>query len=307
MPIGVLYALIAYGSFSVADAIVKSFSGIMSVWQIAFFSALFGLIPALFVRPPTERWRDSFRLRHPWLLQLRALTGFASTALVIFAFTTIPFAEAYAIVFLTPIVVLVVSGVLLGERVSRRQWLLGLLCFVGVLIVVRPGFREMQPGHLAALGCAVLGAITTTVLRFIAGTEKRTSVIAVVSLYALVLNGLLMLPGFVMPTLAQLGSLMLIGAFGGIGTLMFLAAAKAAPASLIAPTQYSQVVWAIILGGFFYAEYPDTITYLGIAVVVVAGIVNVLSDEARARLLRPWSARRRPPMPSIGPTGGAGA
>lgn len=284
MPIGVIYAIAAYSIYSCGDAIVKGFGQSLSVFEIGFFIAVFSLIPALFVKPKGERWRDSFKLVHPRLVHLRSFSGVASSTLVTYAFVTIPFAETYALVFMMPFFITAMSVVLLKERVDYLRWGMLTLGFVGVMLVVRPGFKELELGHLAALCCAVFGATTTTVLRIVANDEKRVSLIALPALYLVVINAVLMMPNFVMPTALQFGMLVASGAFIGIGHLLLIAATRNAPASQVAPIQYVQIIWAIGLGAFFYFEYPDLWAYIGLAIVVLSGLVNVVVDGARARV-----------------------
>lgn len=284
MPVGVFYAVVAYSVYSCGDAVIKGFGQSLSVFEIGFFVALFSLIPALFVKPKGERWRDSFRLTHPGLVHLRSFTGVASSALVTYAFVTIPFAETYSLVFMMPLFITVMSVLVLREKVDPLRWAMLALGFVGVMLVVRPGFRDLQLGHLAALACAFFGASTTTILRIIAPQEKRVSLIALPALYIVVVNAALMLPSFIMPTLTQFALLALGGGFIGIGHLLLIAATRNAAASQVAPIQYIQIVWAIGLGAFFYFEYPDLLAYVGIGVVVASGLVNVLIDGARARI-----------------------
>jgi uncharacterized membrane protein len=138
----------------------------------------------------------------------------------------------------------------LKETVSLPRWLILAASFIGVLIVVRPGFRDLSLGHLAALGSAFFGAITTTVLRRVAKEETRVSLIGMATLYIVVVNGTLMLvTGAVrVPTWTELAWLMLIGALGGTGNMLFIAATRAVQASRIAPLQYSQIFWAILFG-----------------------------------------------------------
>src|SRR5690606_3557329 len=207
MPAGVFYAIVAYSVYSCGDAIIKGFGQSLSVFEIGFFIALFGLIPAAFAKPKGERWRNSFKLRHKRLVHLRSFTGVASSTLLTSAFVTIPFAEAYSLLFMMPLVVTVLSVLVLRERVDLTRWAMLALGFAGVMLVVRPGFRELGLGHLAALCCAFFGATTTTVLRVIAPTEKRVTLIAMPALYLIVVNAILMAPTFIMPTPAQFGLL----------------------------------------------------------------------------------------------------
>jgi drug/metabolite transporter (DMT)-like permease len=160
--------------------------------------------------------------------------------------------------------------------------------------VVRPGFRELQLGHLAAVGAAFFGAISTTVLRRVAPHEKRVSLIGVPLGYIVIVNGILMIPTFRLPSMEEFALLIAIGGLGGTGNLLFIAATRRAGASEIAPMQYSQIAWALIFGAIFFREYPDLIAYLGLAVVVVFGILNVISDETRIRIFSRWTAGAGP-------------
>src|SRR5690606_3361194 len=166
----------------------------LTVFEIAFWTALFSFLPAIFTKPKGEHWRHVFRMRHPWLVNLRSLTGLIGNLCIIFAFVDIPLAEAYSIAFLAPIFVVSHSSRLLNERVTWQRWLFLAASFVGVLLVVRPGFRELSAGHLAALGSAILGAVTTTVLRKVAPVEKRVTLIGLPLGYIVIANGMLMLP-----------------------------------------------------------------------------------------------------------------
>lgn len=287
MPSGVLFSLVAYLLYSCCDAIIKGFGSNLSPFEIAFWTALFSFLPAIFTKPKGERWRDTFKMHHPFLVNLRSATGVVGNLCIIYAFTHIALAEAYSIAFLAPIFVVALSVYFLAEKVSWHRWFFLAATFCGVLLVVRPGFRELQVGHLLAFGAALMGGITTTTLRKVAPVEKRVSLLGLPLGYIVVVNGVLMLlvPGtFHWPTWEQFALLIAIGGLGGTGNILFIAATRRAPVSQIAPAQYSQIGWAIIFGAMFFAEYPDVIAYSGLAVVAVCGIMNVMSDETRIRI-----------------------
>lgn len=294
MPSGVIFSLFAYGLYSCCDAIIKGFGTSLSVFEIAFFTTLFSLIPAIFTKPKGEHWRSMWRMKHPWLVQLRALTGVLGNLSVIYAFTHIPLAEVYSLAFLAPVFIVILSVLVLKETVRGPRWIFLAASFLGVLLVVRPGFRELQLGHLLAISAALFGSITTLVLRSVANEEKRVSLIGVASAYILLVNGVLMIPGFQMPTPEEFGLLLAIGGLGGTGHILFIAATRRAEASQVAPAQYSQIVWAIILGAAFYREYPDAIAYVGLAVVAAAGVLNVLYGHARIRVISRFGIGRVP-------------
>ncbi|MEP7240194.1 MAG: DMT family transporter [Devosia sp.] len=275
---GLLLAVCAYALYSCSDAITKGLGHDLSVYEIAFFTTLFSLIPAIFATPRGESWLTFWKPKHPWLLNLRGISGLIGNLAIIYAFVSIPLAEAYSIAFLAPIFIVLISVQFLAEKVSWQRWLLLGASFAGVLIVVQPGFRDLHWGQLTAMIAAICGAITTAVLRRVAKEETRASLIGVASAYILVVNGVLMVAtGNVRPlSWENWVGLLTIGGIGGTANLLFIAATRSTPASHIAPIQYSQIVWAILFGAVFYKEYPQAIGYVGLLVIVVAGVLNVL-------------------------------
>lgn len=286
MPLGVILAFIAYAVFCVGDAIIKAIGPGVSVFEIAFFTTLFSIVPAVLANRG-EQWRHMLRMRHPFLLQIRGLCAITSTACVMYAFTHIPFAEVYAIAFAAPILITILSVIFLKEHMTPQRWVYLCVGFCGVLLVIRPGFRTLEVGHVMMMVAAVSSAIAAIVLRHIAPFEQRISIMGVTILYSLAFNGALMLTDFSLPTYQQMLMFLLVGAFGGTGQLLIIAATRLSPASVIAPIQYSQIIWAILFGAIFYAEYPDNLAVAGLCIVVVAGMMNVISEETRAR----WKAR----------------
>jgi hypothetical protein len=113
-----------------------------------------------------------------------------------------------------------------------------------------------------------------------------------------------MMPSFVVPSLEQMTSLAIIGLLGGIGHVLMISASKLAPANLIAPAQYSQIVWAVLLGGLFFGEYPDALAFLGLGIVIAAGAGTVVPVRARkwfgAYLV--WPRHRDQVSPPLAPT-----
>ncbi len=286
MPPGVLFAFGAYALYSCCDAIIKGLGSGLSVYELAFFTTLFSLIPVMLTTPKGESWLRFYKLKNPGLVHLRGVSGVIGNLCIIYAFVSIPLAEAYSIAFLAPVFIVLISVWLLKEVVSVPRWLILAASFIGVLVVVRPGFRDIHPGHIAALGAAICGACTTVVLRKVANQETRTGLIGMASLYILVVNGVLMTvtQSVHWPTLHELLLLLVIGGLGGTANMLFIAATRVVPASQIAPLQYSQIFWAILFGAVFYYEYPDAVGVVGLLVIVIGGILNVLSGGATMRV-----------------------
>jgi drug/metabolite transporter (DMT)-like permease len=236
---------------------------------------LFAVAFLLPSRPSDERWRSFWRMRRPWLVQARALTGLGAGVLGVLAFTTIPLAEAYALIFLSPLFVTILSCLLLREQVTTSLWAAVAVGFAGVLLVVRPGFRDLGPGHLAAVGVALAMAGSVLILRRIAREEKRTSIFGVMMAYLLAFNGAALLAtGGGFPDLRQLAFLRFAGSFAAAGQILLLLAARSAPASRIAPAHYTQIAWAALIGAVAFGEHPDALALLGLAIIVGAGLLS---------------------------------
>ena len=193
MPTGVLFALLGYAVFCVSDALLKAIGPTVSVFEIAFFTTIFSMVPAI-ATSREERWQLMFRMRHPYLLQLRCVFAIFSSTCVMYAFTHIKFAEVYAIAFAAPIFITILSVVFLKEHMTSLRWVMLAVGFVGVLLVVQPGFRQLEFAHFAMAAAACSSAIAAILLRKIAPFEQRISIMGVTMLYSLVFNGAMMWP-----------------------------------------------------------------------------------------------------------------
>lgn len=286
---GVLLALLAYATFSWGDALIKGVGGAVPVFQIAFFVTLFAAAPILFTGSTQDRWRDFWRMQRPWAVQARAVSGTTAGILGIYAFTTIPFAEAYALIFLSPLFVTLLSMLVLKEQIGPWRWFAIFAGLAGVMLVVRPGFRELQLGHFAAIAVAFLAATTIILLRSLAGQERRTSILGVMILYGLAINGVLgVAVGFVIPGLREWLMLAAAGACAGVGQIVMLKATRHAPANQIAPAHYSQIAWAVVVGAAFFSEYPDFTAVVGLAVLAAAGLLTWVRERVRLGTVR-WN------------------
>jgi drug/metabolite transporter (DMT)-like permease len=169
----------------------------------------------------------------------------------------------------------------LGEVVRLRRWVAVLIGLAGVLIVLRPGTTEFGLGHLAALIAAIGSASASVIVRRV-GREERSMVML---LYPMVGNVCVM--GAILPfvyepmPLDDLLSMAAVSALGFMAMLAMLAAYRAGEAVVVAPMQYSQILWAVLYGAFFFSELPDIWTLIGASVVIASG-VYILLRESRA-------------------------
>jgi S-adenosylmethionine uptake transporter len=284
---GVLAGFVTYAFFSTSDASAKALGARLNVFEILFFLTLASFLTFAFAKPSDERWRDVFKMNRPHLVFLRNATGIVGSFFGVYAFTTLPLAEAYSLMFLVPAFVTILSIPMLGEQVGWRRWLAVAVGFIGVLIVVRPGFREVHLGHLAAVFAAAFGAVSLITIRKIGRTENRITLLTMLYLSALVADGLLMLFDFKVPTWRETAIFTVGGFMGGVGQIGMVIAMRLAPSNRVAPTQYSQIVWALIYGAVFFGNFPDPVAFIGIALVIASGLFTLIREEQ----LYGWSRR----------------
>ena len=262
---GIALAFLTYAVFSWNDATIKGLGGRLPVFEIMFFSMLFTCITIAFLRPPGERWRDMFRMNHPEARAAAHRSARSSPASAgTYAFTTIPLAEAYALMFMAPVFVTILSIFILGEPVGWRRLTAVAIGFAGIMLVVKPGFRELHPGHFAAALVAVgrrdqhdhhahdrpyRAAGEPRRRRHARRARRRAALLTLTDFHPVAFND-------------EIVRLVASGVFVGIGQVLMLAATRAAPANRVAPAQYSQMVWAVLLGAVFYNEIPDTLCAL---------------------------------------------
>jgi drug/metabolite transporter (DMT)-like permease len=275
---GALFALLAFGIFSTHDVVVKILGGVYSPFQIVFFSVLlsFPLATVMMMRDANP---GTFVPRHPWWLALRTGAAVVTGVSVFYAFSVLPLAQVYAILFAAPLLITILAIPVLGETVRLRRWMAVIVGLVGVLVVLRPGETEFSLGHLAALAAAIGGALASIVVRKI-GNEERP---VVMLLYPMMVNFILMacaLPFVYVPMpIEHLGLLAIIATFAWFASRLVISAYQAGEAAIIAPMQYSQIIWASVFGYFFFDESIDQATAIGAGIIIASGMYIVLRES----------------------------
>jgi drug/metabolite transporter (DMT)-like permease len=286
---GVLFGLLAYALWAFADALIKQLGKSIGVFEVGLVLTTISLTTSVFLKPREERLRDALRLHHPWLMQAIAGLKVIMGVSLIYAFMTLPLAEAYALGFLIPATSTILSVVFLKEDVPIQRWLFIGLSFAGVLIVVRPGFNQLQWGHLAMAICVLAHASASTLTRLVSGKERKISLFIVPPAYTVAFN-LIMVTflGFQVPNWTELSLMIACGVISGVGSVLFINAVAMAPISRVEPMNYSQIVWALLLGAVFFGEFPDVIAIIGMVIVVLGGLGSIFADR-----LRIWTEARK--------------
>ncbi|MDE2154923.1 MAG: DMT family transporter [Xanthomonadaceae bacterium] len=286
---GVLLGFACFAAYSISDAFVKSLRGSLPAYEAVFFGAALGLAALPFIKGRDHRWRDVMVAHHPGLWWTRAITGAIGSIAAVIAFTALPMAETFALIFLMPIFVTLLSVLLLKEHVGWRRWSAVFVGFLGVLVVLRPGFRVLGIGHLAAIVCGLSGAISVVAMRRAGPHEKRISLYGAGVIGPLLLGGLLMLSHFTWPDPRQWGLLAGYGLLAALASVLLMLATLRAPANRVAPTQYSQMLWAIGFGYWLFGDRLDWPMLIGIALILGAGLFTLVREEK----VTPWWRRTK--------------
>lgn len=274
---GALLALLSFAIFATHDVVVKWLGGSYSPVQIVFFSTLFGfpIVTLMLIRDPES---GHLRPRHPWWTAIRTLATTVTGITAFYAFATLPLAQTYAILFASPLLITIFAIPILGERVGPRRWGAVIAGLIGVMIVLRPGQTDLSLGHVAAMASAVGGAVAAVIVRKI-GQEERS---AVLLLYPMLANIVVM--GLVLPFVYEpmpidhLGGLALIALLGFVAALLIIAAYRAGEAVIVAPMQYSQIIWAAGFGFLLFGERPSLNTAVGAAIIIASGLYIVFRE-----------------------------
>ncbi len=279
--VGAGIASMLAGAFclSAMDAVAKWLGTDYALAQIVAGRSLFALPPVFLLAWLTGGWA-ALRTRRPGVQLFRGLV----MALSVYAFFAglrhMPLADAWAVVFTAPLIITALSPILLAESVGWRRWTAVLTGFAGVLLVVRPGLGAFQPASgyilLAALGYALNFLLAR---RYAADEGTAVSVLAIM-LVPLAISAALLPGQWQTPQGLAWGLFPLMGLLGGAAMIFLTQAFRIAPAPVVAPFDYSAMIWAVLWGWLIWRDWPDAATWAGTALIVGAGIY-VGQREAR--------------------------
>ena len=292
----VLFALAAFGVFATHDVIIKILGGTYAPPQILFYSVLLSF-PLVMLSLMRDAEPGTLIPVHPWWILLRTVTAVLTGVSAFYAFTVLPLAEVYAIIFASPLLITIMAIPVLGEVVRLRRWVAVLIGLGGVLIVLRPGQAELELGHLAALVAAVCSSVSSIIVRRI-GREERSVVLILYPMMGNFLTMACLLPFIYQPTeLNDLGLLGLLAVLAWLAQRLLIAAYQTGEAVIVAPMQYSQILWAAFYGILFFDEGIDTATMIGSAIIIASGLYIALRESRADRSGQPvLQTQSRPEM-----------
>lgn len=287
--LGIAFLLLSLLSLTTLDASGKWVMGTgVSLLVLVWFRYLVHIVLVLAVVLPLQGLAV-FRARSPRLQCLRATAMLAATLTFFTSLSYLPQAEATAIIFISPLIMLAVAPWILKEPPRTSRWVAAGVGFIGVLLVIRPSAGLPLMGVITGLMTACLFATQHLTTRLVASDHPFTTLVWSGGLGTLALACTLpfILPA-AWPTLANLDPLVWLvmlstGVTGGVGHLLQIQAYRFAPASLLAPFIYLQMTSAATLGWLIWSHFPDATTWVGIAIICASGIVNSLIEWHRGR------------------------
>jgi drug/metabolite transporter (DMT)-like permease len=282
--LGMLLRLGAATCFAFMAMLVKlgHQAGVETV-ELAFYRFAFGLPPLLLWIAASRNfsaWRTRRPLAHLW----RGAIGLTTLTLSFSALAFLPLAEANAIGFAAPLFAVMLSALILGEPVGRYRWSAVAIGFVGMLVVMRPEGRHLPPAGLLLAALSAFGAgIVTITIRQVGRTESTQTTVLWFTLFSILVSGALM-PFFARAHDGDTWLLLLaLGAVGGTSQICLTASLRFAPVAAIAPFDYVQLLWSVLLGWTIFAQPPLATTWLGAAIIVASGLYTLYREHRLGR------------------------
>ncbi len=295
------FVMAAVGFASAQDAIVKSMTGSFPAYEAVLIRGLVGL-PILAVWLALTQGFRVLATPYIWPMILRGLVLCSAYLAFILSIAAMPIANAVSIYFTMPFFVAALAGPFLGERVPFYRWMAIVAAFVGVLIMVRPGSSAFEPASFLALYSAFGYAVGQMMGRHysqkvppLALANIQNWVYLAVAIVMFIVFGVMgvQLSGHksleflsrppVWPSANDMALLVTMGVFAAVASVLFTFAYKNAQSSFVAPFEYTAMIWAVSFGVTLFGDFPDALTWIGMAVVVVAGLMMMWRD-ARYRI-----------------------
>ena len=267
----IIFNLLAWVMLPIMDGFAKYLSADLPVLQITwaryFFTVVFIFPLMLFFFKKYLVWTDK-----PKLQLIRGLILLTANISFFYSISVISLPKALTLAFVAPLVVTAFSPFFLGESVGYRRWAAVIIGFIGSLVVIRPGFLEINLASLAALGTGIMYGFYLIITRKLSTSDNPLLTLLLTGVVGAIIATTFMPFVWVSPTFNQWSIMAAIGLFACIGHLFIILSLKFADASKLAPFSYFEIVTNIIIAYYFFGDFPDSWTFLGLFIIVFSGI-----------------------------------
>ena len=272
--VGIVFAIMAYFSFSLLDAVQKTAIIYHSVFQLLFIKYCFVLLLSL-IESQRKKNYSFYKSGNVKIQILRSVLSIIESGCFVLSFRYLSLADAHSIASLTPVLVVALSVIILREHVSLKTWVAIFVGFIGVLIIMRPGLSIFDAKSLIPLAGAFFLSIYQIVTRKASEKDPNETSLFYTSIVGIIFMGII---GyfFWQPLIENsLIYFIAIGFFFSLGLYFQIIALSLAKAGIIQPFHYTLIFWAIILGYIFYDDFPDIPTLIGGLVITISGIYTL--------------------------------
>jgi drug/metabolite transporter (DMT)-like permease len=269
--IGIIFAILAYLSFSLLDTIQKTLIIYYSVFQLLFIKYCFTLCLSFIESRRKKNYK--FYLTNNLKLQiLRSFLSILESACFVLAFRYLSLADAHSIGGLTPIIVVIFSSIFLREKITPKIWLAIFMGFIGVLVIMRPGLSIFDPKSLIPLSAALFLGLYQVVTRKASEYDQNETSLFYTAITGILIMGSISFFYWIPINLSFILLFMGVGVFYSLGLYLQIIALSKARASMVQPFHYTLIFWAIIFGFIFYNDVPDLFTIIGATIIASSGI-----------------------------------
>lgn len=278
---GIGLIVLACLSFSILDAIAKHLSSSLPTLQIVWIRFVSHVLLTLVI---FQVWKtpSRFKTGRPVLQVVRAFCLLGTTGFNFLAVRYLQLAETMAIMFAAPFVITALAGPLLGEWAGARRWAAIIVGFIGVLVVTQPGIGGMHWAAIYSVAAMTFYALYALLTRQLTATDSSAGMLLISGVVAALAMTPVGVSVWVMPPDALSWILLFAtGIFGAGGHYLFILAHRIAPAPLLAPFIYIQIVWMIALGALIFADIPTASTLIGAAIVVTSGLYILYRERVK--------------------------
>ena len=276
--LGAALTILAMFSFASLDAMTKLLVADYPITQTLWVRAWVFMVFALAIARKRGIARTA-RSARPWLQGGRALLGMVESAVFVLAFFYLPLADTHALAATSPLMVIAISQVFLGERAGLRRWLAVAAGFAGVMLIIRPGFQELSLPLLLPLGGALLWAIYQVLIRLCAATDPPETTLLWTAGVGLLVTTIAGPWQWRAPDAAAWALLIAMALMGSIGHYALVRALDFAKAASVQPYSYTLLVFAAVLGLLVFGQMPDGFTIAGALIVVAGGLYTWWLDR----------------------------
>jgi len=267
----IIFNLLAWVMLPIMDGFAKYLSAELPVLQITwaryFFTVAFTFPIMFFFYKSKLKWSDK-----PKLQFIRGLILLTANICFFYSISVISLAKALTLAFVAPLIVTAFSPIFLGENVGVKRWSAVIIGFIGSLVVIRPGFVEINLASLAALGTGIMYGFYLIITRKLSSSDNPLLTLLLTGVVGAIIITCVMPFVWVKPTVNQWSMMAAIGVFACIGHLFLILSLKYADASKLAPFSYFEIITNITIGFYFFNEFPDNWTFLGLFIIILSGI-----------------------------------